>query len=254
MRLHPRLWRLVFLISAIILLSGCLEPLTATPQPTQEVIRISLPPELTPLRQAIQVCAQAQPEMALFEETEETPSDLKFVLGEPNTIESYAAQIAREQILVIVHPQNPIQELSRADLVDIFTGRKTNWAELGGEDSQITLWTYPAGVSIRELFDRLVMGSYRTAGQAFLAPTPEAMREAVQQDPGAIGFVPAAWLDESIKPIEMDPEFNQALEQPVLVLSMHAPQGPARQLLACLQSGEGKKEILQKYPLSEPQE
>src|SRR5262245_9242495 len=54
-----------------------------------------------------------------------------------NGIEPVEFIIARDAIAVIVNPQNPINELTLKQISDIYSGKITNWAEVGGEDRPI---------------------------------------------------------------------------------------------------------------------
>jgi len=56
-----------------------------------------------------------------------------------NGIEPIEFTVARDAIAVIVHPDNPVQQLTLQQISDIYTGKITNWRELGGEDRPIVL-------------------------------------------------------------------------------------------------------------------
>ena len=47
--------------------------------------------------------------------------------------------LAYDGIAVIVNPANPVEDLTLAQIADIYTGKITNWSELGGSDSEIVL-------------------------------------------------------------------------------------------------------------------
>ena len=54
-------------------------------------------------------------------------------------VKEYA--VARDGIAMIVNPANPINELTLPQLKDIYTGAVTNWAQVGGENGDILLFS-----------------------------------------------------------------------------------------------------------------
>ena len=56
-----------------------------------------------------------------------------------NGIEPIEFVVAIDALAVIVHPDNPVNELTISQLADIYTGRVQNWSDVGGDDEQIVL-------------------------------------------------------------------------------------------------------------------
>lgn len=167
--------------------------------------------------------------------------DLFIRLGEPQATDGFAAQIAWEQIVVILNPAVGLRDLSRAQLADLFAGRITTWDELGGTDASVALWTSPQSDEARQIFiDQVLLGS-PIASHALLAAAPGQILAEVAAGSGAAGLLPASWADESVQQIELN------LEMPVLAVSAAEPTGSARQLLACLQSATGQTLISENY-------
>jgi phosphate transport system substrate-binding protein len=63
-----------------------------------------------------------------------------------------AHQIAIDGVGVIVHRDNPLSSLNRQQLIDIYTGKTTNWMSVGGSDSRITLISKAEGRATLEVF------------------------------------------------------------------------------------------------------
>ena len=59
--------------------------------------------------------------------------------AEKNGVEPHEIEIARDAIGVIVNPENPVQQLTLQQISDIYSGKITNWKEVGGEDRPIVL-------------------------------------------------------------------------------------------------------------------
>jgi hypothetical protein len=172
--------------------------------------------------------------------------DLLIRLGAPEEA-GFAAQIAAERIVLILNPDNPVQNLTRAQAADIFAGRVDNWAELGGDEEELTAWVGLEGQEARVLFEREVLGGL-ISGNTRLAGSPQQMLAAVAGDSGAVGVLPAALTDEGVTLVDLD------LVTPVLVLAKAEPEGPARQVLACLQTGPGLEILEEQYPLTKVDE
>lgn len=54
--------------------------------------------------------------------------------AEANGVEPLEHIIARDAIAVIVHPENPVEQLTLKQISDIYSGKISNWSEVGGED------------------------------------------------------------------------------------------------------------------------
>jgi phosphate transport system substrate-binding protein len=61
-------------------------------------------------------------------------------------------------ILTVVHPANPIKNLSLKQVKDIFTGRVSNWNELGGIDAPINVYVGPPNGGINDTWKKLILG------------------------------------------------------------------------------------------------
>jgi len=65
-------------------------------------------------------------------------------------------EIARDGLAIIVHPDNPVSDLSIQQIRDIYAERITDWAEFGGNPGNITLVTRENGSGTRDAFEELV--------------------------------------------------------------------------------------------------
>jgi hypothetical protein len=199
------------------------------------VLTVEYTPSLSWLRPALNQCA-TQWNVELL--TYEAPADvldfsngIALRWGAPLSVAGAASQINTDNLAIIVNPKNNIKSLSLADLQAIFQGATTNWNN--DASTPIQVWIYSGTDDVETVFRSLVQPS-RISIQAHLAPDPEAMRQAVAADPNAIGFLPAHWLDSSIKAVTIDGLSSTA--QPILALTSSTPKGITRSWLLCLQS------------------
>lgn len=105
---------------------------------------------------------------------------------------------------VVVHPENSVKSLTGDQVKAIFSGNLTNWKELGGADAPIHLYTRDEASGTREVFWEKALGKGDVSPKAHVVVSNGAMKSAVSQDPGAIGYVSVGHMDESVAPIALD--------------------------------------------------
>jgi hypothetical protein len=71
---------------------------------------------------------------------------------------------------------------------------------------------------------------------AWIAPDAEAVRQAVAENPSAMGFIPTQWLNESVKSISLEGLEETTLTQPILAITPQQPEPQLTSFLQCLQS------------------
>ena len=168
----------------------------------------------------------------------------------------YFNPVALDGLVFIVHPNNPIQTLSRAEVQAIFNGRITNWQSVGGADEEIVLLSREQGAGLRTILRQQVMAEQRISPNALLEADNEAMLTAVANNPAAIGYssMGSASQVAGVKILPMDgrsatpattADQTYPLTTPLYFLTASAaePTGELRAFLAWLQSDEGQRMI-----------
>jgi phosphate transport system substrate-binding protein len=103
-------------------------------------------------------------------------------------------KVALDGIAVIVHPENPIEELTIDQLRDLFIGKVENWNELGGNDSPITLYGRENSSGTYEFFKDKVLGKDERGHTRDFANSTQvlqgtaALGEAVARDTKGVGY------------------------------------------------------------------
>ncbi len=97
--------------------------------------------------------------------------------------------VALDGISVVVHPSNPINELTTEQLKDIFTGKKTNWKDFGGPDKKISILSRESSSGTYQFFQEHVLKKENYAQSAKLMPATSAIIESTSQDATSIGYV-----------------------------------------------------------------
>ena len=114
--------------------------------------------------------------------------------AEANGFEPVEHTVAGDAIAVVIHPDNPVEGLTIAQLSDIFTGKITNWREVGGEDRPIVLLSRESNSGTHVFFlEQVVRQGDKDDESLFspdtlLMPSSEGISAEVRQNPNAIGY------------------------------------------------------------------
>lgn len=120
--------------------------------------------------------------------------------------------IAYDGLAVVVSHSNPILNLSREQLFDIYKGKLTNWKQVGGDDRQIAVVTREASSGTRYSFESL-LGLTRIINHRLVSDihpdhlvvnSNSMMKTIVSQNAHAIGFISTGSVDRSIKSVKFE--------------------------------------------------
>ena len=103
--------------------------------------------------------------------------------------------VAMDALVVVVHPSNPVQGLTKDELKQIYTGEITNWKSLGGPDRKIVVISRDTNSGTYETFQLLVTKSDRVTDKAEYVGSNGAVRQRVLTTEGAISYVGLAFTD-----------------------------------------------------------
>lgn len=110
--------------------------------------------------------------------------------------------VAVAPFVIVVHPDIPVDSLTQQQLIDIFTGKVTNWKELGGPDQKITIIHRPPSSGSRMVIKTVVMQGREFTPNAVVMNSNGEVLTGVATTPGAIGYLDAAYLKESVKAVK----------------------------------------------------
>jgi phosphate transport system substrate-binding protein len=122
-----------------------------------------------------------------------------------NGIEPVEFVVARDAIAIIVHPDNPINELTLPQISDIFSGEINNWKELGGEDRPIVRLSREtnSGTHVYFLEEVLRLGDDENktlfSPDTLLLPSSEGITAEVRDNPNAIGYDGLGYVTPDVK-------------------------------------------------------
>ncbi|MDR0199287.1 MAG: phosphate ABC transporter substrate-binding protein [Streptococcaceae bacterium] len=105
----------------------------------------------------------------------------------------------------IVNSKNGVSNLTKAQLTDIFTGKVTNWSQVGGSNEKITVIGRTAGSGTRVTFDNTALGGDSELSTEATQDASGSVTKLVAQTPGAISYVAFSYTSDSgIKALKLD--------------------------------------------------
>ena len=120
--------------------------------------------------------------------------------------------VAMDGLPMLVHPSNPVKQLTVAQVRDIYMGKITNWKQVGGPDAEIVVVSRDTNSGTYETFHGLVM-THMVDGEkvkekikdgAEYVGSNGAIRARVQSTPAAIGYAGLGFVDKTVKALEVD--------------------------------------------------
>ena len=109
--------------------------------------------------------------------------------------------VAYDALAVIVHPSNPVKQLTRKQLEDIFRGKITNWKQVGGEDRKIVVYSRETSSGTYEFFKESVLKNKNYMPGSLSMPATGAIIQSVSQTKG--GYVGLAYVSPRIKTLSV---------------------------------------------------
>ncbi|MFZ2455409.1 MAG: phosphate ABC transporter substrate-binding protein [Candidatus Altiarchaeia archaeon] len=155
-------------------------------------------------------------------------------------------------IAVVVHPSNSLGNTSFSieQIRDVFSGRITNYKELGGPDRTIVLVQREDGSGTRSMFESLVMNNSEVSDAALQKPASGAIRFTVSNNENAIGYVGIGYLDGTITPVAINGALpteenvranRYPLARNLYLITKGAPEGLAKEFIGFILSPGGQK-------------
>ncbi|KPK73648.1 hypothetical protein AMJ87_01130 [candidate division WOR_3 bacterium SM23_60] len=157
--------------------------------------------------------------------------------------------IAVDGIAVIVHRDNPVNDLSIDEVRAIFSGTITNWRELGGEDAEIIPVTREEGSGTRGSFEDMIMGDVIISDACLVQDSNGAVREIIATTPQGIGYISVGLVDEREKALAINgvkPTLVNLMTQkyrfsrPFLLLLCEEPRGDMKTFIDYVLSKKGQ--------------
>lgn len=210
-------WKVNILTFSLLLVcvlgSACSAPHTPAPEPvtltiaTAEVcepLMTDLVEEYQAERPFVSFSLKRATSAAALDAVLAGEADLAAV-GQISTTEVvWLTAVAIDNIAVVVHPSNPVKDLTLLQLRDIFRGRDASWSAVGGLPANITVVTRERGSETRADFESRVLEGRPVTLAALVAPSPQAVIDAVSTLTNSIGYVSIGDRPAGVKMIAVE--------------------------------------------------
>jgi phosphate transport system substrate-binding protein len=124
--------------------------------------------------------------------------------GEGKGVNAVRTVIAVDALVPVVHPENPVKELSVEQLRGIFSGKITNWKEVGGTDGNIVMVSRDSSSGTFETWQELIMAPEKVTPAALSQASNGAVVQAVAANRRAIGYIGFGYLNDSLKKLTVN--------------------------------------------------
>lgn len=170
-----------------------------------------------------------------------------------NEQDLWQVEIAIDGLVLIVNPKNSIENLSLDQIRDVYSGKITNWSQLGGSNTKINLIAREEGSGTRSAFTELVMGKIEITPKAIVQDSNGSVMQLVAGDPNAIGFISLGLVNEQVKALDLDGVKATAenimnktytLARPFLFVANEEPTGLTKSFIDFVLSSEGQKILI----------
>jgi phosphate transport system substrate-binding protein len=196
-------------------------------------------------------------------------------LAEQKGIKPVKFVVGLDGLAVVVNPKNPVKKLTLNQIADIFTGKTTNWKEVGGQDQEIVLLSREVNSGTHVYFKEHVLRKGKKAGteefsqEALLLPSSQDIADQIAQNEQAIGYYGMGYLNETQQPVsvakaEGEPYVEPTVEnvvdgsypisRPLLMYTNGEPTGVVKEFIDFVLSEEGQKIVVEQDFVPAPKE
>lgn len=107
--------------------------------------------------------------------------------------------VAMDAIVPVVHPDNPVKNLTLEQMKKIYMGEITNWKEVGGPSMAIAVVGRDTSSGTYEVWEKLVMDKERVTERALVVASNGAMVQTVTKNKLAVGYIGIGYLSDEVK-------------------------------------------------------
>lgn len=189
--------------------------------------------------------------------------------AQANGVEPYEIQVATDALSVVVHPSNPVSELTIAQLSAIYTGKITNWKEVGSNNASIVVISRDTNSGTHVFFKEHVVQmlglptedrSLEYGPKVLFLPSTEQGVSEVSKNPNAIFYPGLGYVTAEVKLLAIKktadargvwPSLETARDgtypiiRPLLYYTNGAPTGVIKDFIDYCLSPEGQAKVIE---------
>ncbi|MDD5408736.1 MAG: phosphate ABC transporter substrate-binding protein [Candidatus Omnitrophica bacterium] len=191
--------------------------------------------------------------------------DKEIALAKQKGINPFETKVALDGLAVVISPANPVHKLTLNQLAGIFTGRITNWKEVGGKDERIVILSREVNSGTHVYFKEHVLrnnnasGKEEFASSALMLSSSQAIADEVASNPAAIGYYGMGYISSKQKTIAVakddkseyvEPNIDNVLSgkypisRPLFLYTNNQPQGLIKKFVDYVLSREGQEIVV----------
>lgn len=120
-----------------------------------------------------------------------------------------AAKLVDHKVAVVgiaaaINPNVGITDISKEDLIKVFTGKITNWKDVGGKDQKIVLVNRPDSSGTRAVFNKFGLDG-ATPAEGITEDSSNTVKKILKETEGAVGYLAFSYFtDDSVKALSVD--------------------------------------------------
>ncbi len=114
-------------------------------------------------------------------------------------------RFARDALVAVVNPANPVMNVSLPELQRIYSGQLKQWGQLAGPVRAIHPVVQPMESDVTAFFIEKVMEGGAIQAAVITEPSDSAVVARVASDPDAVGYVTLAWATRDVRPLRLSP-------------------------------------------------
>lgn len=111
--------------------------------------------------------------------------------------------VALDGIAIAVNPENTVEDLTVEQIADLYTGKITNWKDVGGKDAPVVLIGREAASGTRDGFESITKTKDSCKYSQELSSTGDVI-QTVASNPNAIGYASLASVKETVKALKVN--------------------------------------------------
>ena len=112
--------------------------------------------------------------------------------------------ICMDGVCLIVHPSNPVKQLTKDQVKKIYTGEMKNWKEVGGSDAPIVAISRDTSSGTYEVFHELAMDKAKLGEKVEFANSNPQIFTRVSTTQGAIGYVGLGFVKDGVQAVRYE--------------------------------------------------
>jgi phosphate transport system substrate-binding protein len=161
--------------------------------------------------------------------------------------------VALDGMAIVVHPSNRVNKLTKTQVRDIYTGKVTNWSQVGGPNASIVKIQRESNSGTQDTFMSLVMGKGNPVSKrAETQASNGAVKNRVASTPAAIGFIGLGFTDNSVKALSIDgvkpsvetvKDGTYPISRPLFMYTNGQPTGVVKEFIDLKDTSEGQRMV-----------